>query len=63
MDRAPDYLTTAAAAALLGVGGRRVRQIRDRLGGFRVGHVWAFPRDRVEAYRDRQKPKTEKPAE
>lgn len=46
----PDLVDVKEAAEILGVTRQRVQQIADRLGGFRVGHGWVFPRVRVERY-------------
>jgi excisionase family DNA binding protein len=58
-----DYITTPEAARVIGVNGRRVRQLiqEGRLAGKRVGRDWLVERADAERYRDSDRTPGRKP--
>jgi len=52
-----DLISTQDAAELLGLTPRRVRQLREELNAVEIGGVLLFPRKRVEAEAQRERPK------
>jgi hypothetical protein len=57
MSQSADLISTAAAAAILGVSPRRVRQLRGDLCGQEIAGVLVFPRAVVETAAREPRPK------
>lgn len=51
------YLTASEAAVVLKMTPRRVRQLRDTLGGIRVGPIWVFDAGYIVDYSRLPRPK------
>ena len=57
MSDLPGYLTSAEAAAALGLTIRRVRQMCAELGAVKFGREWVFPAREVEKAKKAGRPK------